>query len=336
MQLTKIHTYLVRPERGTSDRTKIGGTEVPNEGKLFELLESVYQKSDDECDIDIIFMPAFDGTQQNDCRDLIVDYAARPTLDSGRKIADRLAGVSTHRSGLGLLFLLHGIDGSQAKLVVSRFPADSGILAEENANDLSVEFLERVFMKSAYSYKAVLFKDAPDGPGFWEARAIDKQINANDTQISQYWIRDFLIADFVTTAEWGTRRLAKALREAISSSKDLDVKQELSAAATLSRSLAGKKISVDAFIDQFGLSEKATATLYASLPASQVSSQTFEFDFTAFKEIIAFRAMELDNGAVLSAEADKFDTVFQKEEVGDASRFTTEGRIVNEKLRKTR
>lgn len=336
MQLTQIHTYLIRPERGEADRTGIGGTAVDTEGKLFELLNNVYQKSDDECDIDIIFTPAADGRQENDCRNLIVDYAKAPTLDLGRTIAERLAGVTTHRSGLGLLFLLHGNDGNKAKLVVSRFPADSGILAEENASNLSVAFLERVFMKSAHSYKAVLFNDTPDVAGFWEARAIDKQINASDTQISHYWIRDFLTADFVTTAEWGTRRLAKAIREAISSSNEFDVKQELTAAATLSRSLSGKKISIDDFVNQFGLSEKAQQALYGSLPATQISNQIFEFNLSAFKEIIAFRSMELDNGAVLSAEADKFDKVFHKEDIRDKSRFTTEGRIVNEKLRKTR
>jgi len=34
-------------------------------------------------------------------------------------------------------------------------PTDSAILADEDRNALTVEFLERVFMKSKYSYKAV-------------------------------------------------------------------------------------------------------------------------------------------------------------------------------------
>jgi putative GTP pyrophosphokinase len=61
---------------------------------------------------------------------------------------------TTHRSGLGLLFLVTGEDDGETKIVVSRFPADSGVLAEEKGKGLTVEFLERIFMKGAKSYKA--------------------------------------------------------------------------------------------------------------------------------------------------------------------------------------
>ena len=81
-----------------------------------------------------------------------------------------------HRSGLGLLFLIKGEMNGEQRLVISRFPADQGVIAEEQQEQLSVEFVERVFMKSAKAYKSAIYSsDAPER-GFWDGRAVDLQI----------------------------------------------------------------------------------------------------------------------------------------------------------------
>jgi hypothetical protein len=98
-----------------------------------------------------------DGSQQNICRDLIINYIKRQTVENGRLIAERLQSVTTKRSGLGLLFLTTGYDGENYKFLISRFRADNGILAEEDEKSLNVEFIEKVFMKKVTAYKFVLY-----------------------------------------------------------------------------------------------------------------------------------------------------------------------------------
>ena len=176
MPIEHIHTYLVDPRKGADEHSPISGNAVPASGKLFGLLNDIYTKSDSECDIAISFNHASDGSQQNQCRNLFIDYVRGPTVDKGRHIADRLEKVTTHRSGLGLLFLIAGKEGHDHKFVISRFPADSAILAEEVQRKLSVEFLERVFMKKATAYKAAVYKHSSPPEGFWFGLAIDKQI----------------------------------------------------------------------------------------------------------------------------------------------------------------
>ena len=44
-------------------------------------------------------------------------------------------------------------------------------------------------MRSAYAYKAVLYRDSSLAAGFWTGRAVDKQINNAEQQISNYWNR---------------------------------------------------------------------------------------------------------------------------------------------------
>jgi hypothetical protein len=167
LPIEHIHTFLVHPGKGEEAPPQIGGTAVELDGKLFGLLESVYSKSDRECSTDISFNRSADGRQQNPCRDLIVEYLGGPTVVRGRHIAERLEKVTTHRSGLGLLFLIAGKEDGDYKIVISRFPADSAILTDEDRQRLTVEFLERVFMRSATAYKAALYRDSSLASGFW-------------------------------------------------------------------------------------------------------------------------------------------------------------------------
>ncbi|HVX56094.1 MAG TPA: hypothetical protein VHA37_00015, partial [Candidatus Saccharimonadales bacterium] len=154
VSIETIHSYLVHPGKHEKNQPAIKGTNVPLAGKLFDMLNRVFDAADRECTHDITFDADDDGNQVNPCRDLIVAYIKKSTLSHGQRLAKRLQQFTTRKSGLGLLFLLTGQHAGESKIVLSRFPADSAILAEEGADGLTVEFLEKVFMKSATSYKA--------------------------------------------------------------------------------------------------------------------------------------------------------------------------------------
>jgi hypothetical protein len=152
MKPRKILSYLVPVGKGQEDPEHVTGTEIPPTGSLFSMLAGVFENSTAECTVPIRFVT--DGSQQNDVRDAIRDLLKNPTLSKGRKLAERLRDVSTGKSGLGLLFLLFGQEGEQHKIVVSRFPTDQGVLAEQKRGSLEVAFVERIFMKNAKTYKA--------------------------------------------------------------------------------------------------------------------------------------------------------------------------------------
>jgi hypothetical protein len=338
LAIEHIHTYLVHPTKGSEIEPELGGASVPLNGKLFRLLDDIYSRSDTECDIDISFNQGADGSQQNECRDLFVSYLQGPTLARGRLIAERLSKSTDQRSGLGLLFIISGKEGRAHKIVVSRFPTDSAILAEENQRTLTVEFLERVFMKSRNSYKAVVYEDSSLHAGFWLGRAIDRQINSAMTQVSNYWIFDFLDSDFQVTPAAGTRRLGAVLRSAAKKSEDINVKTEIAAAVTLAGTLKGKKTSIREFMERFGLSEAATEAIRSELKAPNLAEERFQFDLDEFKNQVGYRSVELDNGGMLTAQTAEFDKVFHREILDDKKQevqFTTRGKVVSEKLRKS-
>jgi hypothetical protein len=303
------------------------------------MLRGVFARAREECDIEIVFRPDDEGRQRNACRDLVVAYAETPGIPTGRLVAARLQAVSTHRSGLGLLFLLKGTEARRHQLVISRFPADQGVIAEERAQALSVEFVERVFMKSAKAYKSALYVSDSFERGFWEGRAVDRQISG-PRELSDYWIREFLMSELRTTGPAGTKRLAVALRDAIRSTPELGVRQELIAAASLLRGQDGRRRSTRQLVDQLGLSDNAGRALEHEFPRADLMDEVFQFDREEFERHAPYRAVELDNGGVMIAEDSRFPDVFRREEVGEPDerrvRYITEGRVVSEQLRKAK
>lgn len=336
-KISKIHSYLVHPGKHLDDQPAIRGTEVASKGKLLAMLNEIYRKADKECDIEIVFVPN-NGKQQNACRDSIIEYLRNPTLDAGKQVALRLQKVTTNRSGLGLLFLIRGSDTHNYRLVISRFPADRGILAHEGQKKLTIEFIERIFLKSATAYKSALYIGRSFATDFWDGRAIDRQINS-DLELSKYWINEFLLSDFLTTSAAGTRRLAIALRQAIDVTKELGVKEELLAAARLLRGKSGQVTSAADITRAYDLSGKAARLLMDSFAREELYEENFKMDIDELNRYIPFRSIELDNGAMLVGEDAQFDKIFKKEMILDSHkkvRYMTEGRIINQRLKKTR
>lgn len=338
MALERIHSFLVHPSKADDEQPLIGGTSVPKHGKLSQMLSRIYDRAATECDIEIVFQPDAAGQPHNDCRRDLIRYIQQPTMSNGRTIASRLQAVTTHRSGLGLLFLMTGRENATAKLVVSRFPADQGVVAEENKTQLSVEFIERVFMKSAKAYKSAFYESDSIDRGFWDGRAVDRQVSG-PKELSDYWIREFLLSDLRTTGPAGTKRIAVALRGAVRTTESLTVRQELISAAGLLRGRHGKVASARQLVDQLGLSTDATEALERQLPRPELMDETFRFDRVEFDRHVFFRLVELDNGAILLAEDGRFPEVFERTDVDSAEhlvRFETQGHIVDERLRKSR
>lgn len=337
MPITRIHSYLVHPAKG-QEPPEMGGTEVDLSGKMFDLLKGIYDRSEDECSIDISFNHNENGAQQNDCHDLLLAYVNGPTLVRGRRIAKRLASFTTHRSHLGLLFLIVGDEGIGNKVIISRFPADSGILAEEQSEALSISFLERIFMKSAKSYKAVLYKRTSRTGGLWTGKAVDKQLNNPEIELSGYWITEFLDSDFRTTSAAGSRRLAIALRDAAKAVENVAVKTEIVSAANLVAGFNGQRLSINEFVNRVRLSQAAKSAVFAQLKGN-VHNEKFQFDSTEFNRLTAYRTVELSTGGLLTAETGSFDRVFQKEIVNQRTqtvKYSTEGKIVGDKIGKSK
>ncbi|WP_440957779.1 hypothetical protein ACFELO_10820 [Oceanicaulis sp. LC35] len=338
MTIKSIHSYLVPAYKGKEGEPIINGASVPLSGKLYELLRGIYERVNKDCKIDISFNISDDGTQFNAIRELLISHLSESSELSGNMIAKKLAISTTNRSGLGLLFLIVGEEADRERILVSRFPADHGILAEQVGARLDLSFIEKVFMKNSNAFKTAFYEDSSRDRGFWKGRAIDKQINSKDTDISEYWIHEFLESDFMTTSAEGSRRLGLAMRKVMQNSDDMDVKKEISAAVTLSGGYSGRTLSVEDYCEQMGFSDKTKEAIQKEIKNTKVMAESFKFDSVEFGRQVQFKSMELNTGAILSAPADSFDTIFEREMLGSDGkfRFATVGHVVDERFRKVK
>jgi hypothetical protein len=338
MKIQKIYSYLSYPSKHEERQPEIGGAIIPHKGRLYDMLMDMFDKSDSECNIPICFKPDENGVQNNACRNEIIELINSPGIATGRKIAERLQSVSTRKSGMGLLFLIMAEEGKTHKVMISRFPADQGIMAEQNLKTLKVEFIEQVFLKNAHAYKAVVYKGSSVAADFWVGDAVDKQTNHGAKDVANYWIREFLLSDFKTTSKAGTKRLAIALRDAITDTDDIGIKHELTSAAILAKNMDGKNTSIAEFYNQFHLSDSAISVINKQLKSIRLADDKFQFDITEFSKHNSYKAIEIDNGAILTAPVDKFDKCFKEQGTvnSEIRTFQTSGIVINEKLKKSK
>ena len=342
MKISAAHSFLVHASKHLDPPPAARGTAVPMEGQLFNMLQDLCDRAPKECRIEIVFRPNEDGTPDNDSRARLERYLIKPSLDNGRVIAEHLQIVTTKRSGLGLLFLAKCEARAGAHgLLISRFPAEQGVVAQEHADRLDVEFIERVFMKNAKAYKSAVYETKTRSAGLQEGRAIDRQLSG-PREISQYWIGEFLASELRTTGPFGSRRLADALRTAVNGTESHPLKQELVSAARLLRNQHGRVRSARAFLSRIGMSEDGMAAVERAFVRPELMDQSFRFDAGEFGQHISYRMVELDTGAILMAEDTRFDDVFRSETVvaentvrhRDLVRYSTEGEVVDQRYRK--
>ena len=258
-------------------------------------------------------------------------------MDTGREIAARLQKVTDKRSGLGLLFLTRGEEGARKRLLVSRFRADTGILADESDTSLTVELLEKVFMKNANSYKAVHYEGTSRDADFWDGRAIDKQISDHEFGVSGYWVKEFLKSDFRLTGPSGSRRLATALTATIKDTENALVRQEVIAATQLAPNLDGQATSISDFVDKLGLSPESVEEIRNHLPSTATYAQAFEFNREEFTRRVSYRTLQLDNDVTITAPSGEFEELVRMEQLNEGTvRLIIEGKVINDKLKAKR
>jgi len=173
----------------------------------------------------------------------------------------------------------------------------------------------------------------------WSGFAIDKQVNHGAKEVAAYWINGFLRSDFQTTPKQGTKRLALALRDAIANTTDTEIKHEIASCAKLAKNIPKKAMSISEFCDRFHLSGEAKEKICSQVSPSRLLDDKFSFDKAEFDKHLSYKMVELNNGAILSAQASRFDDCFESSVVDGKSnnvRFVTSGKVVDEKLKRSK
>ncbi len=128
------------------------------------------------------------------------------------------------------------------------------------------------------------------------------------------------------------------MRNAVQNSEDINIKSEISSIAQLVNSLPNQSISISSILSRFNLSDHTKEAIYNELPNHNCAKEKFVFSSSEFERHIHYRSIELDNGGIVVADAQQFSNVFEiTENINDGVvAISTKGKIIDEKLRKTK
>lgn len=324
----------IADEVNNIETSDFAAREVRQGTELFRLVEDVVRKSNDECDIQIRFIPESDN-QDNEVRNLIMEVAKDPTKENCLPLVRRLVALTDHKTNAGLLFFVRARSDEERRLLIFRFPAELGVTKREHGTQIDFEVEHEVFLRRSRKYKAV-FYDKSDQ--YWSGFAVDKQVNDNAGKIrviSDYWIRGFLKSTLKMTPQRGSNIIATAVRRTISETSDEQIRTDLITASTRARSLDGKTMTVAGFFDNLNVSESAKSEVIEKIDNPDVLGANFQFDENEFQKNCNYLVKVLDSGAVAIAPADQFAELWQTEYLAAEKtwQYTTRGNTVQEKVR---
>jgi hypothetical protein len=336
MPIESIYSFLTYPRNHERSADDIEGVYIkPDGGKLSKMLSDVFDCPKSPRDVPVKFAS---DNQENLTREKLLAFFDKPKLASALHLARALQEATPGTAGMGLFFVSLGSDEGKLgkRVVLSRFAADEGVVANKKRGALSIEFVEQVFLKNAHSYKAASYRHETNKNDAWKGTATDRQLNHGSKAIADYWIVDFLRSELTTTAAEGTRRLAIAMKEASRTSKNPQVRGEIVAAAKLAPNLPAKAMTIEQFCDQFAMSQAAIDAVTGAVRPARLITESFRFDAEEFTKHVPYKQVELDNEVTLSAPTDKFDEVLHHQKIGEDHAYSTRGRIIDEKLRSSR
>lgn len=335
-----IIAFLVPPLKVSvkaGKQIEIVGTEIPLYGRLFNMLEDLFKRSHKECEIPIHFIPE-EGEQYNEIRANLLNYIENRDFTTAEKLALRLAGLTDNTMRECLLFFIYAEDNDNRELVLSRFPAEQGVVTSVTQRQLTVDVAEDIFLRGSHRYKAVLFSGRSLETDFWDALAVDKQVGGTskvDRLSSDYWIKDFLKADFKLTSKRGSMIIGKAIRQAVAKTASLSIKHQLTSIAPLTNQLNDQLFSINDLLVRFGISEETKNHLFKEIENPQVIDQKFIFNNTTFQKYLNLKVVFMDNGAIVSGPTESFDKIWEYSEtsIQNEIEYKTKGKIIDEKIR---
>ena len=338
MTMTYAYSALVHPASSAASQLPMTQAVVDPSVRLFDMLTDIFERAGSECNIDLVFTPDANGAQNNSCRAALMAFIRNPSFQTGEIVARRLQSFTPPQAGVALLFLLVGVNHiGYHRLVVSRFPAETGILAQENGQILSLSLIEQVFLKNAFAYKSAYFTTEDIAAEFQGGSAMDRQ--SRDTgKPARYWVQQFLESELLTTDAGGTMFLGKALDAAVKHADDFAVKNELLSASTIMRGFDGVAQSTADMLETLRLSAPAVQAIRSHLSRPEAANDVFTFSTAEFDKHIRYQTVELNNGATMTAPNGDFSDVFSEEIVSDDGRvrFTTEGYVVDRRIRRAK
>ncbi len=297
----------------------------------------IFDESLSNCKIEIIFKS--NDSQENEFRKLLLELLNKTTENEKKEIADklstRLAKITDNRNGTGLFVIIEGKKAESTRIILNRFREDEVVYSNVNGSELTVQLLKQAFSKKSRYYKLAVFEDNLTDRSFWKGFAIDKQKTTGSAkEISDYWIKDFLICEPSVNSIQGTKSLSKIIKSVLSSSDKIEEKELIISGILALKNRDNQYTSIESFCDTY-LNEELKQRIMYELNDNYTFQSTFEIDSDTYIKELGNKITALESGVIVTAPTFLYDQYVDEEDLGEGiTQLTVKGRVKDKKLSK--
>jgi len=308
-----------------------------NEPGLDYLLK-IFDKTTSDCKITINFIA--DDNQNNEIRSKMIGLLSDNEIDKkteiGTELAKRLSKMTDERNKYGLFIILIGKKAQTYRAVLIRFKGEEVVYKKQMTDGFVIEILKEAYSKNSKHYKVVYFEDQVAERGnFWTGYVLDRQKQGKkNLEVSEYWIKDFLLCEYAMTDIQGTRKLAEEIKQFGSKLENVEDKIALVEAVVNLRNNPEQEFSILQFADEF-LPANIRYQFKEFVGDDEISNTVFNVEEETFKHELVFKTIKLDNQISLSIPTFMGNEFFEERLLNDGRKeFTVTGRVINLKFTK--
>lgn len=305
--------FIVEPSKGlkTEDvESGLKGSIIETDTLPRDFFLPLFTKRSAEYPIEIAFLPQ-QGVQRNDVRDLVRSVlfgGSAEKENAARQLAVRLALATDLRSEDGLFIILSGQSGDQHRVVLWKFPADQTLQADIVSGNIRIRLIEDAFSRQSTYFKAATFEGPDASRSIWKGRIEDMQAKQRIRGAAEFWTTDFLDAKPVFTEAHGTRVLAKALKSVIAKTTEVDIAEDMIAAARVLRGQGDRNVSIRDVADEY-LPEPMRDDFIEAAGGPEIADHIFRLEPETLEREFRLKSVTLDGKFVVRGPLEEFDEV---------------------------
>jgi hypothetical protein len=325
-----MYAATVPPKSGEPvESISIESIEISQGNGLNSLLK-LFDDSLSKCKIGITWIS--NANQENEIRTSALSIIAGSfdeKKESSEFLAKRLASFTDERIKTGLLIIMSGKKARTNRLVILRFKAEEVLVREYENNRYVIKQFNEGFIKVSNYYKIACFEDDYAERGcFWDGFLLDHQ-KKDKISASDYWIKDFLMADYQMSPIQGTLHLSENIKKF---AKQLQSTLEQEIVVNSVRNLLDsineiETFSINDYIQGY-LPQNLQAPFLNSVMDDSIIDTVFNIDAETLKDELPFKVLQMQNQICLTVPTFLTDEIIETEELENGlTEYKFKGRL---------
>jgi hypothetical protein len=275
--------------------------------------------------------------REHPVRDMLIKLAfgqTRTPLPAMIDLASRLA-LSTDKRTSPSLFVVTVEEKKESRRVsMYVFPEESTYTLRKSTQEPTEAFLEHVntFVLESRLRKIARFEGKNIKTHFIGGDVVDLQIGSSPRTVADYWVADFLDAEFAINDYKGTTLVAAALKAAFDRA-DARGKQTVMEAAIALMADGRRAWSLKRISDDF-IPQELSVVFCSVAPNAETLTNKFMLSKDLLRDRINYRVFQLESGVWVSSPFSEIGKAVRIEDDGRKRTLTARGVVQSEKVQR--